>query len=97
MDLYHDVRYHIHDIRVVTDLKPVFNEARSAIGCFIIHNVLTITYSDPFEGEQQVAITLDMEELGLLKDECERAILKTKTAQAELVGKMHAATIIYDD
>ena len=71
------------DASIYTDLRPVFNVAGDKIRAAVLTNVLTLNFQDG-ENRQRISLTLDLEDLVLLRKMCERAELKTRTAQKEL-------------
>ncbi len=69
--------------RVLTDLRPVFNEGGDKIVGTVITHTLRMEYMTP-EGEQHsVSVAMDMEDVRGLHDACARAMLKANTAKRE--------------
>jgi hypothetical protein len=97
LSAYHDVHFHLHNIAISTELKPIVNAERATIEDFILYNILKIIYSDGYENEHEVNVTLELEELQELKTECELAQKRTSAIESQLKEKMNAATITFSE
>lgn len=69
--------------RILTDLRPVFDEPGDKIVGTVITHTLRMEYMTP-EGEQHsVSVAMDMEDVRTLHDACTRAIKKANAAKLE--------------
>lgn len=69
--------------RLVTDIRPVFNDSRGAIVGAAITQTLRIDYMTHDGDEVSVALALDNKDVAQLKEECDRALRK-----GEVTNKM---------
>jgi len=59
--------------RVITDVRPVFNEARDKILETVILHRLSVQYSSGHHEPSLIEFALDSQDLRMLREECERA------------------------
>jgi len=86
----------LHSSSIVTDLRPVFDEARNKIRGMIATQSLIIVYSAENNERRELHLTLDRLDVASLKEECERAELKAESIAQEMRGcDWH--TIIYPE
>jgi len=83
-DLYFGHDKHLHGSSIYTELRPVFNSARSSVEGYILYSSLRIVYSDRFENESMLTVSLKRDELEALQKECERALVKLGVMESEL-------------
>lgn len=76
----------LHTSRIVTDVRPLFDDASepSALGGLVVHTLIATTFSA--SGPEDIFITLDDEDLDILRDQLERALLKGKHVRDVLKG-----------
>jgi hypothetical protein len=96
-ELYYDFAAHLHDARIVTDVRPVFDADRDVIKRAIAFSVLKIAYSDQLENEGQLEIVLTLEELEALRIECKRAIKKLNVVSAEIKNKWKIDSLVFEE
>jgi hypothetical protein len=84
VDLAYEYANLFQSARVVTDIRPVFDESASEIAAAVISQTLRLYFSSE-EGEHSLSVALDQQDLERLRDSCDRAIKKARTAQ-KLVG-----------
>ncbi|MGN8096210.1 hypothetical protein [Methylobacterium sp. 22177] len=94
-DLYYKHRYHVHEARVITDVRPVLNDERTDLEVAIIKNTFMVEYSDGNEDDLYFEVNLSYEDLKRLRGEIERAISKTELIQRLIEKKMNVPSIIY--
>jgi hypothetical protein len=80
-DLYYDHPHHLHNIAILSEMRPAFDEARKSIGAMIIYSSLNIVYSDKSEDEVSLSIALKRDEIEHLRAECEKALQKLDVAE----------------
>jgi len=91
IDLATDYSNRLQMCRILTDIRPIFNDERMGIVGGIITNVLRITYWNE-EGEHSISISLDRSDVESLGSQCEMAIAKITAARqlVEKIGKTKA-------
>jgi len=68
----------LHKSRILTDLRPVFNESASEIKDMILTHSLVLYYSDGAKQPQELHLTLDWQDIAQLREACDRADLKSE-------------------
>jgi hypothetical protein len=82
LDLEYDYQNLLRRVRILTDIRPVFNSAASEIRGAIVTFTLRLSYDSPEAEESHgLEISLDEKDIRILKDECERALAKAKSAE----------------
>jgi len=71
----------IMDSRIITDIRPIFNESSEVVGSIVIHN-LNINYT---EGEitKEIYFALDKSDLKLLKENIQKAEIEEKAIKVK--------------
>lgn len=91
-ELYFDHCASLEDVRILTDLRPVFNETRSSVVGAVIFSTLKLDFKVS-EGSKSVEIVLDLEDLEKLEQQAVGAKTKTQALRKfmrEVVGLDHA-------
>jgi hypothetical protein len=74
------------DARIISDIRPVFGEDGTVIREMVVTNSLVLDYMD--DGSQRtVYLTLDLEDLARLREQCERAEIKSRVVVDSLADK----------
>lgn len=94
-ELYYRYSYHIHDFRIISELRPVMDEDRKSISEFILFNRLHLTYSNPAEREAYLELPIGLDELRRLQAEIEVALSKANVIQQELSKSIGRSTTPY--
>lgn len=94
-DLYYKHIFHMHDLTVTTDIRPVLNEERTAIEAAIVKNHMTIEYSDGEEHEDILEIVLSTADMKRIRDEMDRAIKKSELVKGAVEEKLRVSAIVY--
>jgi hypothetical protein len=76
-------QYDFVTMKVLTDVRPVFNEKGDVIVQSIIAHVLSIDYHDG-QDHHVIQFTLDAQDIADLKKECERAEQKSSVLKQDL-------------
>lgn len=87
-ELYYRHANHLHDLKIVTDIRPIFSEDRSAVIGAITKNVLSIHFSDSFEKESSLELVISLDDLANLQAESASAIAKTEKLKTLVVDKL---------
>jgi len=80
LDLSFDYNNLLQKIKILTDIRPVFNEDASDIRGSVISYTLRLYY-DSLEGSKSLSISLDKDDIEQLLELCERALKKSETAK----------------
>jgi hypothetical protein len=81
LDLSFDYYSLLQNSKIITDIRPVFNEAGSEILGALVSFTLRL-HLDSISGSSSMSIALDQADVKKLLEACERALKKAKTAQA---------------
>ena len=80
MELSYDYANLIRDIRIVTDLRPLFDEQGGNVEAGVVSHTLRVNYSSE-DGRHELSLALDLQDIEKLKKQCDRAILKAITVR----------------
>lgn len=95
--LYYNHPQHFHDLRIITDVLPVFDEDRTQIISYIIKNKLHMVISDTKENEDHTEIPIGIDDLHGLKREIDIALSKTTKLATDLSKQSKVPTRTYGD
>lgn len=82
-NLAYDFAYLLQYSRVITDVRPVFDEQAEKIEGAVVSHVLRLKYSGR-DSEHSLSVVLDAADVRRLRDECERALVKAKVVKQSL-------------
>lgn len=82
-NLAYDYAYLLQYSRVITDVRPVFDERAEQIEGAVVSHVLRLKYSGR-DSEHSLSVVLDAMDVRRLRDECERALMKSKVVKSSL-------------
>lgn len=91
-DLAYDHANLFQGVRIVTDIRPVFNDLdddRLAIDGAVVSYTLRLHF-DNREGDHSLSIALDEADILVLQDQCERALRKAKIAYERMSQPQNA-------
>lgn len=85
----------IHDSEIISDARPIFNEAGDNIVEFVVTHelILTLLVDGSFKREH---LTLDHADILALRKACDRALIKSGTIKKTLEGKLKVE-VLRDD
>lgn len=87
----------LHYSKILTDIRPVFDQAGGAIKGLIVTHSLVIHYSAGLGGDvQEMHLTLDWRDVAALRDECNRADSKAECIKNSM-KELPWTTIIYPE
>jgi len=72
------------DAKLITDIRPVFNNEASKVDELVVTHMLTIDYTDGTQHNTVLTVAMDQDDIAILQGQCERAIKKTITLKKEL-------------
>ncbi len=93
LDLSYEHAELLQRARILTDIRPVFSDDATQLRGTVISHTLIVRYDDP-QGDHVLSLSIDEDDIQLLMKQCERAMLKSRTAQSELQAKAKIPTII---
>lgn len=96
IELSYDYANLLRRTRILTDIRPLYNESADAIEAAVVSYTLRLKY-DTADGEHELSIALDEGDIRTLVAQCERAIAKAKTAQAMLSQRCNLSVAISGD
>jgi hypothetical protein len=80
--------------RILTSIRPVFNDLRGEILGSTIVQTLRLEYISPDGHQSSISIAVDADDIKQLMTECERALNKAKVAKDEIENKFDFEAII---
>jgi hypothetical protein len=80
--------------RLISDLRPVFDDTGKNILESLIIHTLFIEYSDGGESTKRIALALDMDDVARLRRLCERAETKAATLKAAVASANWPTAVI---
>jgi hypothetical protein len=86
---------HLHEIKVYSDCRPVFDRDRTSVRAMLLFNTLSMIASNSREEEVSFSVTLKREDLERLARECQRALAKTVALEKALEGSAGGEIIVY--
>jgi hypothetical protein len=84
-DLAYEYAYLFQSVRIVTDIRPVFDQTDSAIRAAVISYVLRLYY-DSQDGDHSISVAMDSHDVESLLKSCQRALAKARTAERTMAG-----------
>jgi hypothetical protein len=80
LDLSYDYANLLQATRIVTDIRPVFDNDVTKIDGAVVSFTLRLSY-DNSEGNHSLSIAMNQEDIKILKDQCDRALKKGALAR----------------
>jgi hypothetical protein len=93
MDLSYDYANVLRGTKILTDLRPLFNESGESVEGGVVTYTLRVTYSNG-DSRNDISLALDMEDVLKLQDQCERAIAKSKSMQQQFIRSSERPCLI---
>ncbi|SIN72283.1 hypothetical protein SAMN05444166_0435 [Singulisphaera sp. GP187] len=92
LDLSYDYENLVQSARIVTDVRPVFDDELSRIDGAVVSFTLRLKYVS-LEGDNGISLAMDKGDVEMLLRECERALQKA-TLATETLSKLPIRTLI---
>jgi hypothetical protein len=80
IDLSYDYANLYRRARILTDIRPLFNETGDAIEGAVVSFTLRLRY-DSVDGDHDISIVMDERDVKQLVEQCQRSLIKSATAQ----------------
>lgn len=93
MELSYDYANLLRGARILTDLRPLFNEIGTVVEGGVVTHTLRVSYSSA-DGEHELSLALDLKDIRKLCAQCDRAILKAETVRKEFVSSTSKPCIV---
>ncbi len=96
LDLAYEYANLFQDARIVTDIRPIFNDVddeQMEIEAAVVAFTLRLHYDDR-QGNHSLSVALDETDVRTLKYQCERALHKAQLAQGRMRDILGVPTII---
>lgn len=93
LDLAYEYANLLQSARILTDIRPVFNENGDEIEGTVISHTLRLYYDNP-EGIHSLSVALDKEDIEAIHENCERALRKAEAAKCLMIEKAEKPTIV---
>lgn len=96
LDLAYEYANLFQDARIVTDIRPIFNDVddeQMEIEAAVVAFTLRLHYDDR-QGNHSLSVALDETDVRTLKYQCERALHKAQLAQDRMRDMVGVPTII---
>ena len=93
LDLSYEHAHLLQRARIITDVRPIFDDKAIQLQGAVIAHDLLLRYDD-VEGEHVLSLSLDDRDIESLRKQCERALLKAQTAKAQLEEKGLLKTLV---
>jgi hypothetical protein len=87
---------HVHEAKILTEMRPVFDEQKESIKAFVVYNDLIIRFNNG-ESEKALTLSLTYDDLSQLKKTVDAAIKKTETARNFGDRTLGTETVVYSD
>ncbi len=81
IELSYDYANLLRRTKILTDIRPLFNESADEIEAAVVSYTLRLRY-DSADGEHELSIALDESDIKTLAAQCERALMKSATARS---------------
>ena len=76
----------LQGVELITDIRPIFDEARSSVLATIVTHSLVVEYQQGSQRPERIHFALDDDDLATLKSLCERAEQKRSALRKTLAG-----------
>jgi hypothetical protein len=96
IELSYDYANLLQRTKILTDIRPIFNDAADTITGAVVSFTLRLRYTNA-DGERDLSIALDESDIRILADQCDRAITKAGAARSQMSGKCGVPVAIFGE
>ena len=83
-ELWANRQSRVSGVKVLTDLRPVYNEDATSTIAFVLTNTIVVDFFEGSDDEERtLQFSIDPDDLSTLREELDRALTKAKTLAAE--------------
>ncbi len=93
LDLSYDYANLYQGAKILTDIRPIFDETDCKIEGSVISFILRLYY-DGYDGSKNISVALDIDDINKLIDNCKRAIKKAEISKIFMQKNDISKTII---
>ena len=93
LELAYDYANLLQRTRILTDVRPIYNKPADRIEGAVISFTMRLKYSNA-DGEHDLSIALDEEDIETLCEQCQRAIVKAMTARSLMADSCKVPVLI---
>ncbi|KAA1260421.1 hypothetical protein LF1_29610 [Rubripirellula obstinata] len=84
MELSYDYANLLRKARIITDLRPLFDDEGEKVEGGVVTHTLRVAYSSD-DGGHEVSLALDLQDVKKLREQCDRAIVKANSIRDEFI------------
>ncbi len=92
-ELSYDYANLLRHVRILSDIRPLFNDEATAVEAAVISHTLRLHY-DSSDGEHELSVALDEADIAKLMKHCKRALDKSLTAKKLMEEKAEVPAIL---
>lgn len=92
IDLAYEYAFLLRKVRILTDIRPIFDDQANRIEGAVVSHTLRLFYWGT-DGDHQLSIAMDLNDIHQLAEQCQRAITKAECARASM-GSLGVPAII---
>ena len=88
---------HVHSkARIVTDIRPVFDDGKDEILGAVIFHILRLEYHDG-DQEDNISVAMDKDDVQALRDACDEALKKAESARGLVMEKCKLHAFVFGE
>ena len=72
--------------KIITDIRPIFNDERTEILATAVTSTMRLDYITHDGDDGTMSVVLDISDLNMLRDECDKALHKLRTSRDRMEG-----------
>lgn len=81
--------------KIVVDARPIFDSDRESIEVFVVFSSLMLALEDGFGNVENISISLGIDEIEKLKQECSEALQKIEATQKQITNTSGKRALVY--
>jgi hypothetical protein len=97
VDLLYDYDHFFVGAKILSDLRPVFDDTKSQIVGATINHTLRMEFSDASGKQTDMSLVVNLDDIERLKKSCIDALKKGRTIESEIKEKWGIATLTIDE
>jgi hypothetical protein len=97
LDLLYDYEHFFVSAKILTDIRPVFDETKENIVGATVNQTLRLAYSDSNGESKTISITMDQEDVEFLRLSCEEGQKKSESARKKILAGWGVDTLTIDE
>jgi hypothetical protein len=97
VDLLYDHDHFFVEARILTNIRPIFDDKRDSVLGAAINQVLRLEYSNTKGERTNVTLAMDEDDIKWLRSACDDALLKGKTLAREIADKWKIGSLTIDE